>query len=331
MQIINVDSPLDKIRKCDIVLDANALHLHLELFLMILLVMAKKGFIMEIVIKIGMDAFIDTIKLVPFLLLTYLAMEYLEHKTGEKTNQIVKRAGQWGPAVGGLAGAMPQCGFSVAASNLYAGKVITLGTLLAIYLSTSDEMLPILISEHVSARLILGVLAAKVIIGALAGFIVDFLFNGKKEEHLHIHEICEEEHCHCERGILHPALNHTIKITIFILLITVLLNAALHFAGEDALAGLMLNRPFLGPVLAGIVGLIPNCAASVVITQLYVQGTISAGTMMAGLLTGAGTGLLVLFRVSHNHRENLKVMGLLYLIGVLAGIAIEMGLGILYS
>lgn len=272
------------------------------------------------------DTLIDGLKLVPFLFLTYLAMEYLEHKTGRKTEQIVKKAGKWGPFVGGLAGAVPQCGFSAAASNLYAGKVITLGTLLAIYLSTSDEMLPILISEKAPVMLIVRILLTKAVIGALAGFAVDVIFSkkGNEEEHEHIHEICEHEHCHCEKGIVHSALNHTVQITFFILAVTFALNLILHFVGEDALANLVLNRPLLGPVLAGIVGLIPNCAASVVITQLYLQGAMSAGAMMAGLLVGAGVGLLVLFRVNHNRRENLKVLGLLYFIGVFSGVLIEL-------
>lgn len=269
------------------------------------------------------DTFIDGIKLIPFLFLTYLAMEYLEHRTGDRVQRMVKKAGRLGPLIGGLLGVVPQCGFSTAASNLYAGRVVTMGTLLAIYLSTSDEMLPILISEQASVGLILRILLGKMIIGALAGFGIDLIFRRKEKEHRHIHDICEQEHCHCEQGILRSAVTHTLKITFFILVITFLLNIVLHFVGQEALAGLVLNRPVLGPVLAGIVGLIPNCAASVVITQLYLQGAMSAGAMMAGLLVGSGVGLLVLFRVNHNRRENLTITGLLYLIGVLAGIMIE--------
>lgn len=280
--------------------------------------------IIDIIMEVMKDALQDTVKLAPFLFITYLAMECLEHRTGEKTRQAVGRAGKWGPLLGGLAGAVPQCGFSAAASSLYAGKVITLGTLLAIYLSTSDEMVPILIYGQAPLGLILRLLAAKAAIGAVAGFVVDIIFAGKKEEHTHIHEICEQEHCHCEQGIFCSALKHTVQITLFILGITVLLNLIIHFIGEDALAGLMLNRPIVGPVLAGIVGLIPNCAASVVITQLYLQGAMGVGAMLSGLLVGAGVGLLVLFRVNHNRRENLKVAGLLYIIGVLAGLLADL-------
>ena len=267
---------------------------------------------------------IDSVKLVPFLFLTYLVMEYLEHKTGDKTQKIVKKAGKWGPFIGGIAGAVPQCGFSAAASNLYAGRVITMGTLLSIYLSTSDEMLPILISEKAPVSLIARILLAKVLIGVAAGLLVDIFMRGKTEEHEHIHELCEHEHCHCEEGIFRSAVRHTLQITFFIIVITFALNLILEFGGEEALANLMLNRPVLGPVLAGIVGLIPNCASSVAITQLYLQGAMGVGAMMSGLLVGAGVGLLVLFRVNHDKKENLKILGLLYFIGVLSGIVIEL-------
>ncbi len=266
------------------------------------------------------DTLLDTLKLIPFLLLTYVAMEYLEHRTGDKVNNVVRKAGKLGPAIGSVLGVVPQCGFSAAASNLYAGKVITLGTLIAIFLSTSDEMLPILISEQVSLSLIGKILLLKVCIGAVAGFLIDLFLKGKKEEHEHIHDLCEHDHCHCEKGIFRSALSHTAQITLFILIISFVLNTVLHFVGEDALAGLILNRPVLGPVLAGLVGLIPNCASSVVITQLYLQGVINMGSMMAGLLVGSGVGLLVLFRVNPDKKENFKIVLLLYAIGVLAGI-----------
>lgn len=269
-----------------------------------------------------LDTIIDGAKLIPFLFLTYLAMEYLEHKTGSRVQGAVKKAGKLGPLIGGVLGVMPQCGFSAAASNLYAGRVVSLGTLLAIYLSTSDEMLPVLISEQAPAGLILRILLGKVAIGVLAGFVIDLIFKSRQEQ-AHIHDICEQEHCHCEEGIFRSAVRHTLKIIIFILLVTFLLNLILCFVGEDVLAGMVLNRPVLGPVLAGIVGLIPNCASSVVITQLYLQGAMSAGAMMSGLLAGSGVGLAVLFRVNHNRWENLRIAALLYFTGVLSGILIE--------
>lgn len=276
-------------------------------------------------IDVILDTLLDVVKLLPFLFLTYLAMEYLEHKTGDKAELLVKKAGRFGPVIGGVLGIVPQCGFSAAASNLYAGRVISLGTLMAIYLSTSDEMLPILISEQVSFWLIVKILLAKAVIGMVAGLIIDFLLRKKGlEQHEHIHDICEHEHCHCEKGIFRSALSHTAQITFFILIITFALNLILYFVGEDVLANLILSKPVVGPLLASLVGLIPNCAGSVVITQLYLEKVIGIGSAMAGLLTGSGVGLLVLFRVNHNRKENLRILGLLYGIGVLTGIVIEL-------
>lgn len=270
------------------------------------------------------DTLLDSIRLIPFLFLTYAAMEYLELKTGEKTGKLIKKAGRMGPLIGGVAGAVPQCGFSAAASNLYAGRVITMGTLIAIYLSTSDEMLPILISEKVGIGVILKILVMKMVIGIAAGFAVDWCIGiREKQGQEHIHEICDHDQCHCERGILRSALSHTAKITLFILIITFVLNLVLYFVGEDALGNLFLNRPVIGQAAAGLIGLIPNCASSVVITQLYLEGVMNTGAMMSGLLVGAGVGILVLCRVNHHKKENMKIIGLLYLIGVFAGIVIE--------
>lgn len=268
---------------------------------------------------------IDTLKLVPFLFLTYLVMEALEHKAGEKTHSVVKKAGRLGPVVGSLVGAVPQCGFSAAASNLYAGRVITLGTLIAIYLSTSDEMLPIMISEKVPFATILGILGIKVFVGMLAGLLIDVVLSGRGDDHDHIHEMCEDENCHCEKGIFVSALIHTLHITIFILLINFMLELLLDTIGEEMLGQLLLNKPIVGQLIAGLVGLIPNCASSVVITQLYLQEALSLGAMMSGLLVNAGIGVLILFRVNKDRKENIKIVCLLYVIGVLVGI----GLGFL--
>lgn len=278
--------------------------------------------------EVIIDTLLDVVKLLPFLLLTYLAMEYLEHKAGEKTEGLMRKAGRFGPVIGGALGIVPQCGFSTAASNLYAGRVITLGTLMAVYLSTSDEMLPVLISEKAPLKSIAGILLAKAGIGIAAGLLTDLLLGRKgARAHIHgshIHEICEHEHCRCEKGIFRSALSHTVRIALFILFITFLLNLLLFFVGEEALANLILNRPLAGPLLAGLVGLIPNCAGSVVITQLYLEGIIGIGSAMAGLLTGSGVGLLVLFRVNHHKKENMGILAALYGIGVLSGIVIEL-------
>lgn len=279
---------------------------------------------MSELLHIAEHTLFENLSLIPFLFLTYLLMEFWEHKAGDKANSLVKKAGRFAPVIGAVTGAVPQCGFSTAASNLYAGRVISLGTLIAIYLSTSDEMLPIMISEKMSPSFILLVLGMKILIGALAGVTIDILWRKKHRDHHHIHEMCEEENCHCEKGIWHSAFVHTLHITLFILLISFLLNLVMHTVGEEALSSLVLNKPVLGPVVAGLVGLIPNCVSSVVITQLFIKGAMSFGAMMAGLLVNAGVGVMVLCRVNRDKKENLQIIGLLYAIGVVAGMVLEL-------
>lgn len=275
------------------------------------------------------DTLVDALKLLPFLFLTYLAMEYIEHKAGDKAEKLVKKAGGFGPLIGSILGIVPQCGFSTAASNLYAGRIITLGTLISIFLSTSDEMLPVFISSQVAIGTILKILSIKVLIGMAAGFVIDLVLQKKhrekgETEHLKIDEMCDHQHCHCEQGnIWKSAISHTLHILFFIVVVSFILNLLISYIGEDSLSALLSNRPVLGPVIAGLVGLIPNCAASVVLTQLYLEGMINGGAMMAGLLVGAGVGLLVLFRVNENLKENVKIALLLYIIGVVSGILIE--------
>ena len=194
----------------------------------------------------------DSIRLIPFLLLTYLLMEYIEHKTKEKTKETIKKSGKFGPFFGALLGIVPQCGFSVSATNLYAARVITLGTLIAVYLSTSDEMLPIFLSEGVEIDVIIKILAIKLAIGMIAGFLIDFairLKHKEKEDKEKIIDLCEKEHCHCEHGIFQSAVKHTVNIFVFIVIITFIINLAIHFIGEETIAGFMLNRPILGPII----------------------------------------------------------------------------------
>lgn len=278
------------------------------------------------------DALLDSIKLLPFLFLTYLFMELLEHKTGGKARARIKNAGKVGPLWGGLLGVMPQCGFSAAASSLYAGRVITVGTLMAIYLSTSDEMLPILISAAVPAGTIVKILAMKVAIACISGFIVEAVYVGffhKKEKEMDIHVVCEEEHCSCEDGVLKSAVKHTLKIFIYIFLINLVLNAVIHGVGEDTLAGIFTSIPVVGQLAAALVGLIPNCASSVVITELYLGGIISAGAMMSGLLVNAGVGLMILFRLNRDVKQNAGIVAALYGLGVFWGVLIDL-IGIVF-
>ena len=282
-------------------------------------------------LEVILDTLIDSIKLLPFLFITYLIMEYIEHKMEEKSKQSIKKSGKWGPVIGSILGAFPQCGFSVSATNLYAGRVISLGTLIAVYLSTSDEMIPIFISEAVSPIIIIEIIAIKVIIGMFAGVIIDFVFNiikkdKKENSEQGIEHICEEEHCHCEEnGILKSSVKHTLNIFLYIIIITFIINLIVYFVGEETISNLILNKPFIGPIITSLIGLIPNCAASVIITNMYLENVISFGSMIGGLLTGAGVGLAVLFKSNrHKLKENIGILGLLYLIGMISGIIIEL-------
>ena len=274
------------------------------------------------------DTLFDSIKLLPFLFLAYLLMEYLEHKTGNKTKGIVKKSGKLGPLWGGIIGIFPQCGFSAAAANLYAGKIITMGTLIAVFLSTSDEMLPILISEAAPASLILKILAIKLVVGIIAGFIIDLVINvigktKKVEPEEAVGYMCEHDHCDCEHGIFKSALKHTINIFIFITIITFAINTLIHFIGEETIEKAIAGVPVLGILVSSIFGLIPNCAGSVIITELYLSNLISFGSMIAGLLVGSGIGILVLFKSNKNIKENLTITGLLMLVGIIVGLIID--------
>ena len=275
-------------------------------------------------LDILIDALSDSIKLIPFLFITYLIMEYLEHKTSDKNKDYIKKSGKWGPVIGGLLGAFPQCGFSVSATNLYVGRIISLGTLIAVYLSTSDEMIPVFLAETVPLSVIFKVLGIKVIIGIIAGFCIDFIWRKSENNYKNeISEICANEHCHCEDGIVKSALKHTASITLFIFIISLALNFVRDFVGDDNISRLVLNRPILGPLIACLIGLIPNCAASVIITKLYIGEMISSGTMIAGLLSSSGVGLLVLFKMNKHLKENIKIVSMLYGIGVIIGIIFE--------
>ena len=281
---------------------------------------------MQEILEILQDALIDTVKLLPFLFLTYLIMEYIEHKTSKKARETIKKSGKFGPLIGALVGIVPQCGFSVSATNLYAARVITLGTLISVYLATSDEMLPIIITEKVPIGTILTILAIKLVIGIIAGFAIDFVIRKfkKEEQEEKIEELCEHDHCHCENGIIVSAIKHTLNIAIYILIITMVINWVISLIGEENIANFVSQNVVFGPVLAGIVGLVPNCASSVILTQLFVENVISMAVLIAGLLVNAGVGLLVLFRTNKNIRENFKIVFILYFIGVASGIILEL-------
>ena len=275
-----------------------------------------------------MHAFEDTIKLIPFLFLTYLGMEYLENRAGEKTIRILAKTGKKGPVIGGLLGIMPQCGFSAAAASLYAGGVITVGTMVAVFLSTSDEMLPILISGRANPKEILFILTAKVVVGIVAGLVVDIIVRRRGnggQKGLHIHDICVRQKCHCcEGSILKSALIHTVKMTAFIYLVIFAIDFVGEMFGMEKMVEVASNYSIISIFLVALLGLIPNCAISVAITTFYLEGVLSFGCMFAGLLACAGVGIVVLFKMNRPWQKNVIITGGIYVISVVAGILMEM-------
>lgn len=276
--------------------------------------------------EVVLDGLIDTLKIIPFLFLTYLLMEFIEHKASGRTVALLERSGKAGPAIGGLLGVLPQCAFSAVAANLYTGRVISLGTLITVFLATSDEMLPIMISSGASWQSILTILAYKLIVGIIAGFAIDLVLGllHRGEEKIDIDEICDNDNCHCERGIVLSALHHTATISVFILVVTLVINALIFFVGADTLGGIVSRIPVLSHLIAALIGLIPGCATSVALTTLGLEGIISGGTMMAGLFSGAGVGILILVRLNKHVKENLVIMGLLVGIGFVFGILFDL-------
>ena len=271
-------------------------------------------------------SFLDTLKLIPFLFLTYLLLEWLEHKATQKTTALAAKAGKLGPLAGSLLGVVPQCGFSASAANLYAGGIISVGSLIAIFISTSDEMLAIMISEQISPLRILTILGIKVICGIFVGFTLDFILRLCKKSPVQscFSDICDDENCHCEKGIFLSSVFHTLQIAFFVFLFSFLIGLAVHLIGEDQLSAFTASAGFFTPLVAALVGLIPNCASSVVITELFLSGVISTGALLAGLIANSGIGLLVLFRVNKNIKNNLMIVLAVYLTGAFVGILFDL-------
>ena len=281
----------------------------------------------EFLDEVILHAVLETLLLIPFLFLTYLLMEFIEHKAGEKAERFMKRSGKLGPLFGGIAGAVPQCGFSSVGANLFSGKVISMGTLVALFLSTSDEMIPILIgTQGISAKAVLIIVGYKIAVAVLAGFSVDLvLYLMKRErEHIDIDQICDNDNCHCERGIFYSALHHTGTITLFILTICIIINLAVYLIGNDNLAAIMYDKPVISHIIAAVFGLIPNCAASVALTEFYTSGFITIGTMLSGLFSGAGVGIIVLFKMNKNIKVNLAVLLTVTLFGAAFGLIADL-------
>ena len=274
-------------------------------------------------IDVILETLIDALKMTPILFLAYLFMEFLELKAGEKLNKTVAKVGYAGPLIGSLLGAVPQCGFSGAVAGFYSAKIVTLGTMIAVFMSTSDEMLPILLSSDVEFTVILKILAYKIVGACLCGFIIDMalrlLKRNREASSSHIHDFCEQEHCDCEENIFLSALKHTLKVLVLIIIVSFVLTTIFEFFGKDFLHDNFVTLPVVSEIIAGIVGLIPNCSVSVLITELFVEGVISPGAMFSGLMTNAGVGLLVLFRLNKNMKENIFITLLLLVSGIVFG------------
>lgn len=317
---------------------------------------------MDFLLDVLTDSVIDTLKLIPFLFLTYLAMEALEHSASHHVRAAVEKSGKAGPVVGSILGALPQCGFSAMAATLYAGRVVTAGTLVAVILSTSDEMIPVFVAHQESPTRLFGILALKVIVGIVAGLLVDValrMLHRTGDGHTHIHELCERAHCHCEDAedengsaeaeaqtaaagehddvarehahghdhhglwpIVRSALVHTVQVTVFIFLVAFVFGLLIEGVGEDAIGELLADHPVRATFIAALVGLIPNCGASVALTELFLDGTLAAGPMVAGLLVSGGVGLLVLWRTNADLRQNAAVTGVVYAVGVAVGLLV---------
>ena len=318
---------------------------------------------MDFLADVLTESVIDTLKLIPFLFLTYLAMEALEHSASHHVRAAVEKSGKAGPVVGSILGALPQCGFSAMAATLYAGRVVTAGTLVAVILSTSDEMIPVFVAHQESPIRLFGILALKVIVGIIAGLLVDValgMLHRTGDGHAHIHELCERAHCHCEDAddengsaesearvetageyddvarrahehahdhhglwpIVRSALVHTVQVTVFIFLVTFFFGLLIEGVGEDAIGELLADHPVRATFIAALVGLIPNCGASVALTELFLDGTLAAGPMIAGLLVSGGVGLLVLWRTNAELRQNAAVTGVVYAVGVAIGLLV---------
>ena len=271
-------------------------------------------------LEIILDSILDVAKLLPFLFLTYLFLEWLEHKANDKFIATLENQKKLGPLVGSVLGVVPECGFSSAASSLFETGIISAGTLVAVYLSTSDEMLPILIASPSGASQILPILIVKIIVAVIAGMLLDCFYKKRKMD---IEQFCKQEHCDCDNGILKSAFLHLVKIAVWLLVITFLLNLIVHLIGMDTLSAFVSNHPSQAIIVSTLVGMIPSCASSILLSQLFLQGVISFPAICAGLLANAGVGMLVLFRVNKNQKENLFLVGYVWVISLISGLILN--------
>lgn len=267
------------------------------------------------------DTCLDSLKLIPFLFIAFLIIELFEHKLAKKTQKSIIDAKKYGPIAGSLLGAIPQCGFASVATNLYITRIISLGTLISIYLSTSDEMLPILLSHNAPLKDILTILIIKIAIGAFMGIVIDFLIRKQDKSEF---SICEDDDCDCKDSIVKSSIIHTLKTIFFIFIVTLILNILISYVSEEILSNIFMKNSLFAPILASLIGLIPNCASSVVITELYLSNIITMGTCISGLLTNSGVALIILFKTNKNIKENISILAIVYLIGVIFGILLNL-------
>lgn len=278
---------------------------------------------MDLFFDVLVDTVLDSVRMLPFLFAAFLLIEALEHYSTAFVNNTLTKLKKAGPVVGALFGCVPQCGFSVMTSNLYSSGVVSLGTLLAVFLSTSDEAVLILLGHPESAGAVWRLLLTKLVIAVIAGYAVDFFLAKQISGAKHIGDLCDHCGCHDHHGILRPALNHTLKLFGYIFIFSGVLNLLIELAGLDAVSTFLLSGSILQPFLTAVIGFIPNCAASVLLTELYLSGALSFASVIAGLCTNAGMGLIVLFKVNKNLRENLSIVGLLYAVSVIAGLILS--------
>lgn len=268
---------------------------------------------------------LDTLKIIPFLFIAFLIIEFIEHKISNKSKNIISKSGKLGPILGSLLGVIPQCGFSVIATNLYVTRIVSLGTLIAIYLSTSDEMLPLLISKGAPLKTILLILGIKFIIGLISGVIIDFIFRKSKSQKAN-YGICEHEHCGCSKhnNIFKSSIIHTLKIVTFILIASLIINVLFEYSEEKLLTKIFLKDSIFAPFITSLIGLIPNCGASVILTELYLNNAISLSGAISGLLTNSGIAMLILFKSNNSLKDSFKILGITYSIGTITGIIIHL-------
>ena len=279
-------------------------------------------------LDVFIDALIDSLKILPFLFLSYLLIEYIEHKSSEKLEKALSTSGKYSKVVGSILGIIPQCGFSAVAANLFSSRVITMGTLVAVFLATSDEAIPVILTYPEKSKDLLLILGIKFIIAVIFGTLVDLLFTKKHtaeenshDMHEHMHDMCKD--CDCEHGILKSSIKHTIQIFLFLLVFSIIIGGFVEFIGEERFSKIILSGSIFQPFVTSIIGLIPNCASSILLSKLYVEGAISLGAIISGLSTGAGVGGILLIKTNKNMKENLKILGLVYFIGAFCGIIVD--------